>query len=410
MRRTRNVLSALEVFHRELGDLFRIDLPGFQPVMMAGPEAARFVLVEAKDDLRWRNPTDPVARLLRHGVLVVDGDEHDELRALMQDALHRKMLMGYANAMIACTDQVTGSWGSKPLDLLVEMRKVALLILTRTLFGYDLSGELAAVWGPVLKSIGYISPGLWMIWPGAPRPGYDKPLAEMDAFLYRMIDLARQPNADHETLLGHLVSAGLDDGTIRDQLLTMLIAGHDTSTALLSWSLALLGQHPDMLMRVQAEVDTVCGTDRPTFDHAMRLTTLKAVTDEALRLYPPIHLGSRLAAVDIPYQGAVIPAGTRVIYSIYLTQRDPKYWPDADQFQPDRWLDGFKPTPYTFLPFGGGKRNCIGALYGDVETRLVLARLLQQFQLHPVGGSVRPSMGATLEPRPGVWIQVERRT
>jgi len=173
MLRDGHPLAALQVFQRELGDVFRINLPGFTPVVMAGPQAARFVLVEGRADLRWRTESDPVTALLRHGVLVEDGPAHDALRSQMNPALHRRMLEGYLHAMYAAVDQVCEDW--RPgvvVDMLVEMRKIALLILMRTLFQADFTPELRRLWRAVLDCIGYISPGISVIWRAPPRPQY----------------------------------------------------------------------------------------------------------------------------------------------------------------------------------------------------------------------------------------------
>ncbi len=131
---------------------------------------------------------------------------------------------------------------------------------------------------------------------------------------------------------------------------------------------------------------------------------------EALRLYPPIHLGSRLAAADLEFDGYHIPRGERVIYSIYLTQRHPAYWEQPDEFSPERHARGAaKPEPYAWLAFGGGPRNCMGAAFGQAESALVLAYILRVFDLELVERGVHPHMGATLEPRPGVRMRVHRR-
>jgi cytochrome P450 len=409
----RHPLAAMQVFHRELGDVFRIQLPGFTPVVLAGPEAARFVLVQGRHDFRWRNESDPVTHLLRHGVLVEDGDSHDNLRRLMAPSLHRRMLDGYTKIILDSADEVTHNWklGSHP-DMLVEMRKIALLVLTRSLFRSDISPEMAKLWHAILGVIAYISPGVWMIWRNAPRPSYRQAIHRMDQYLYRMINLRRQELKSIENqgdLLSTLILSGLDDALIRDQLLTMLIAGHDTSTALLSWSLYLLGAHPDAYQRVRKEIDTLTGGNpAAAIDCIGEMHYLQAVLEESLRLYPPIHLGSRLAAIDLEYDGYLIPAGERVIYSIYLTQRHPAHWSQPDEFIPDRHLNSH-PAPYNWLAFGGGPRNCIGAAFGQLETRLILARIFQQFDLQLTEKRVHPHMGATLEPRPSVRMRILRR-
>ncbi len=413
MLRERHPLAALQVFNERLGNVFQVNLPGFKPVILVGPDAARYVLVSARGDLRWRNEADPVTKLLGHGVLVEDGEEHDRLRALMNPALHRSMLRTYVEAMVARTDQIISAWpDGGTVEMLVEMRRIALLILVDTLFGEDFTPELKRLWGSVLGVIRYISPGVWMIWNGAPRPGYGRAIRQMDDYLYRMIAARRRSLAGSDPpadLLGTLIAAGLDDALIRDQLLTMLIAGHDTSTALLAWAAYLLGAHPDALAKARTEVDACLGDRPPTFEDTGQLVYLGNVIREALRLYPPIHLGSRVAAVDLSYDGYAIPAGARVVYSIYLTQRHPDYWPDPHTFHPDRFAGGEREAPYTWLALGGGPRSCIGGAFGQVESKVILARLLQRYDVTLKGRPVHPHMGATLEPRPGVRMRVARR-
>jgi len=208
-----------------------------------------------------------------------------------------------------------------------------------------------------------------------------------------------------------LIASGMSDDLIRDQLLTMLIAGHDTSTALLAWALYLLGAHPGAMARARAEVDAVLGRQTPAIEHAGQLPYLDQVVKETLRMYPPIHVGTRTAAMDLEFNGYHIPAGTRVLYSIYLTHRDPRHWPDPDRFDPER----FSPeqnkarAPYAYVPFGGGPRICIGFMFAEVEVKIVLARLLQQFDFAFIGHPVHQHMGATLEPRPGVSMRARRR-
>lgn len=411
LRREHSMLAALAVFNHELGDIFRFTLPGFKPVMLVGPEAARLVLVSSRHDLRWRNDADPVTLLLRHGVLVEDGDEHDRLRRTMNPALHKQMLSDYTAAMVRCADQVIRQWqDGKTCDMLVEMRRAALLILMETLFRVDFSPELDRLWSAILRTLQFISPGMWILWPGIPRPGYAQALRQVDEYLYQIIRLRRLRLGETADLLGLLIASGMDDDLIRDQLLTMLIAGHDTSTALLSWALYLLGQHPAAMAEARQEVDDVLGREAPALEHTGDLRYLGQVIDETLRLYPPIHLGSRVAAADLQFQGYTIPAGTRVMYSIYLTHRQPAYWDEPVTFRPERFAPGqARPQPYTYLPFGGGPRNCVGAAFAQVETKIVLARILQQVELLALPRPVYAHMGATLEPRPGVLMQVRRR-
>jgi cytochrome P450 len=408
-----HILAALETLHRELGDVFRIPLPGFSPVVLVGPAANRFVFLAGPERLLWRAEQDPVTRLLRHGLLVEDGPPHHQLRSLLAPALHRRRLEDYIPTMVHCLERVCAAWTpGASCHMLAEMRRVTLLILMQTLFGVDFSPDLERLWPAIRRILTYISPGAWLVWPTIPRPGYRGALRQMDDYLFHLIRARRNTTDRGDDMLSLLVAIpGLSDDLIRDQLLTMLIAGHDTSTALLAWTLYLLGRHPQTLTRVQAEIDTLLGDWPPSYEALKKLRYLDQVIKESLRLYPPIHLGQRIAAADLTFQDYHIPKGTRVIYSIYLTHRDRNYWPEPAQFDPDRFSleKNQRQAPHTYIPFGGGARNCIGAGFGLLEAKVVLARLIQQFELTLIEDRVHPHLGATLEPRPGVMMQTRDR-
>ncbi len=447
-------LGPLRVLFERVGDFFQIPLPGFKPYVVAGPEANRKVLVTEREKVLWRNH-DPVTDLLRRGVLVTDGEEHDHYRKLMEPSLNPSQLDGYTQMMLVQTERVTATWqDGQVVDMLVESRKIALLIIMQALFSVDVWHDISRIWTPILKAIQYISPGAWILWRKIPRPGYRKQLRVLDNYLYQIIserrtklksDVILRSDSDKESPLGtqnikterdsslprlgptpsrggrltvahtvpvflrendikhdllqRLINAGLDDEAIRDQMLTMLIAGHDTSTALLAWVFALLGQHPEIHRQLVKELEH---NDRPPL--------LDQVIKEALRLYPPIHIGNRMVAEDMEFESGTIPAGERMFYSIYLTHRDPAIWENADGFCPARFERGRKTPPFSYVPFGGGPRACIGAAFGQAEARLALAYLLKNFEFSPLNADkIHPHMGATLEPRPGVLMKVSKR-
>lgn len=416
-------LAALAVMRAKVGPIFQINLPGFHPAVYTGPEANRAILVTDREQLSWRNETDPVVQLLRRGVLVVDGAEHDKVRGIMDPPLHRRNVLPHIPAFWHYTDQVTAAWQEgETRDMLVEMRKLALLILVGTTFKVDFAPDMARLWQPILDLIDYISPGLWIVWPGAPAKAKHKRAAQaMDDYLYAIIRRRREELAasggepDDGDLLGKLIAAPeMTDDLIRDQLLTMLIAGHDTSTALLAWVLYLLGVHDEARQAVVAEVDAVIGAGDapPTVEQINRLEFLDQVIKETLRLYPPIHVGNRRMPQEQGLCGYQVGEGTRVMYSIYLSHRDPEHWREPDAFCPARFARGSeeKVPPFTYVPFGGGPRNCIGAAFAQVEARTVLARLFQRFHFELLDGErVHAHMGATLEPRPGVKLRVTLR-
>jgi cytochrome P450 len=391
-------LGPLKVMAKQVGRFFQIPLPGFRPFVVFGPEANRKVLVTERNKVLWRN-ADPVTDLLRRGVLVTDGEEHDRYRGLMELPLHPSQLSNYTQMMIEQTDRVASTWQEgETVDMLVEARKIALLIIMQALFSKDAWDDLPRIWAPIRKAIQYISPGIWILWRRMPRLGFKKHRKVLDDYLFGMIEERRKKKESAQDLLQHLIDAGLSNDVIRDQMLTMLIAGHDTSTALLAWTFASLGQHPDILARLIEEVDAV--DKSPLLDQVIK---------ESLRLYPPIHIGNRLVAEEMDFNGGNVPAGERMFYSIYLTHRDPDIWENAEDFCPERFAHGRKTPPFSYVPFGGGPRACIGAAFGQAEARIVLRRLLQTHRFEFTNHKIHAHMGATLEPRPGVKMKVTKR-
>ena len=394
-----SLLGPLRVMAQHVGRFFQIPLPMFKPYVIFGPEANRKVLVTERDKVLWRN-NDPVTDLLRRGVLIVDSEEHDRYRKLMEPPLHPSRLPDYTSRFIFHTDRVSTQWqDGQVVDMLVESRKIALLIIMDTLFSKDIWDDIPELWTPILKAIEYISPGMWIVWRKIPRPGFKKHLKVLDDYLYRII-VDRRTAGFEPDLLQHLIDAGLTDEVIRDQMLTMLIAGHDTSTALMAWTFALLGQHPEIHKRVVREVDTM--DKSPLLDQVIK---------ESLRLYPPIHIGNRHIAEEMEFNEGrgSIPANERMFYSIYLTHRDPDIWENAESFCPERFARGRKTPPFSYVPFGGGPRACIGAAFGQAEARIVMAHLLRTSKFEFTNHRIRHHMGATLEPRPGVKFTVIAR-
>jgi len=406
MIKERSPLGSLKVLAQDIGRFFQIPLPMFKPFVVFGAEANRKILVTDRDKVRWRN-TDPVTDLLRRGVLMVDGAEHDGYRKLMEPPLHPTRLPGYTSRYIFHADRVSAQWrDGETVDMLIESRKIALLIIMDTLFSKDVWDDLPRIWKPILKSIAYISPGAWILWRQIPRWGFRKPLKELDDYLLGIIDYRRKAMRDQQwsktsgsqDLLQHLIDAGLPNDLIRDQMLTMVIAGHDTSTALLAWTFALLGQHAKIHSRIVNELDTL--DKSPLLDQAIK---------ESLRLYPPIHIGNRHVVEEMRFSEGKVPADERLFYSIYLTHRDPTIWDDAESFCPERFANGSKTPPFSYLPFGGGPRACIGAAFGQAEARVVMARLLRTHTFELLNHKIHAHMGATLEPRPGVKMKITKR-
>lgn len=416
-RRQGHMFAALQLFHQELGDVFRFRVPGLNFVMMAGVEANRMLLVSNRHEVRWRTESDPITRWLGHGLLVADGAIHDDSRRVMNPALHKQALETYVELMWRYTDQIAQKWHAtpEPVEMLSEMRKIAILILMDALFSIDFSHEMVRLWQSISGMLKYISPGLWLLFPNLPRPQYRRAWRELDETVFSLIRRRRESPERSQTaspdLLDLMLNAGMSDRLIRDQILTMFVAGHDTSTALLAWTLYLLGTHRHALAKTQLENEQVLGREPPTMEHLSHMRYLGCVIDESLRLYPPAHVGSRVALKELTFQSHVLPPETRIMYSIYLTHRDPKLWDSPNQFIPERFDTGGKRAyiPYAFVPFGGGPRNCIGAAFGQIEAKVVLARLLQKYELRFTDHKVTPKMAVTLEPKEGVRMFVRKK-
>jgi cytochrome P450 len=404
----RNLPGALSAFRRRLGYIFRLPLPGFNAVVLSGPEASHFALVEKRANLRWRNESDPVTGLLRHGLLVEDGETHERMRHAVMPALHRKQVETYIGKMWRWTDWVSSSWQpGRTYDMLVEMRRLALLIVMDTLFDVDVSADLDKLIPNILQVLKYISPGLWLI--GAPRRNASKAINSIQVYLDEMILNRRENPTKGADLLSQMLASGMEPGLIRDQVLTLLIAGHDTSTALLAWALYSIGLEPKVKSRLFEEAGTLASGAPPSAEQVASLVYFEQVISETLRIYPPIHVGNRLAKGDLAVCGYAIPTGGRVMVSYYATQHDETHWPDPESFKPERFAAGEKHLPYTFLPFGGGPRNCLGANFARVEAQVILAHLFQRFDFELTRKRVRLHMGATLEPSPGVFVKVSPR-
>ena len=404
----RNLTGALASMRRRLGYVFRIALPGFSPVFLSGPQASHFAMTEGRKQLRWRNEGDPVTGLLRHGLLVEDSQAHDALRRKIMPALHRQQVSGYIDKMWRRTEQVIGAWQpGKTYDMLVEMRRLALLIVMDTLLDVDMTAQLERLLPAILDILKFISPGLWLV--GAPRKQYRDSIAAVNDYLYGVIRERRAHPNGGEDLLSGLIAGGMEDALIRDQMLTLLIAGHDTSTALLAWTLYLVGSHPQVRPALDMETGALPAEAPPTPEQVEGLVYFKQVIEETLRLYPPIHVGNRVSGEDLSVGGYDIPKGARVMVSIYATHHDETYWPEPERFDPERFGLGRQHPPYTFLPFGGGLRNCLGANFAQVEAKVVLARLFQRYELTLTRPRVHIHMGATLEPRPGVFMRMGQR-
>lgn len=403
-------------------------LTGRTILLASHPDLAREVLTGHPRSLRKGLGLQRTRFVLGNGLLTSEGEFHLRQRRLAQPAFHRERIARYAEEMVARTEVVAASWrDGQSLDLARAMHHLTLDIVGRTLFGVDLQGRAAEL-GKALTAV-LDSFSIWLILFGERL--YDLPIPRMrrakqavpalDAAIYAIIEEHRRSGRDQGDLLSMLMAArdaegdgsGMTDAQLRDEVMTLILAGHETTANALAWTWWFLAQHPEIDVRLAAEVRDACG-DRPiTMADLPNLPYTRAVFSEAMRLRPPAYATSREVIEPIVLGGQAIPVGAQVIVSPWVTQRDPRWWTEPLRYDPDRWLaPRAEPNHrHAYFPFGGGTRVCIGEQFAWTEGILVIAALVRRwrFRLTVPATAVRPQAAVTLRPAPGIPVVCERR-
>ena len=354
-----------------------------------------------------------VESLTGEGLLTSENPLWREQRRLIQPAFHRRSLPAFIGLMTDATcrsiDRLRATPPGETVDIAREMMRLTLDIVTSALFGYDITGRADEV-GQAMDT---------MVTIGKPRHRKVKEAIDLvDSIVYTIIDDRRaHPQRERDDLLTMLLNARYEDGTampdklVRDEVMTLLIAGHETTANTLGWTWYLLAQNPAVVERLEAEVDTLRGA-APTMADFPRLVYTDRVMQEAMRLYPSAWSISRRALGDDEIGGYHIPAGSIVAMSPYTTHRHPAFWPDPERFDPERFTPervAARPR-FAYFPFGGGTRQCIGNYFALMESLIIISTIVQHFRLQPRW--TEPIEGhalVTLRPRGGVPVALERR-
>jgi cytochrome P450 len=409
------------------GDIYYAPSNGVGLYVLRHPEHLWEVLV--RDGAKYSKShtgLETLTKFLGHGLLTTDGDQWRRQRRMVQPAFAKKRLAGYAEMMVDETRRIDGRWpDGAEIDLSREMMELTLRVVCRTLFGHDVRDQTDDVAVAMEAFHGYLaSPDILPNWLPLPnRKRADEALETLDRIIFGMIDARReqrQPRPDPPDLLQMLVDAtdeegdgaGLDDREIRDQLLTLFLAGHETTSHGLTWAWYLLSQHPNELARLHAELDEVLAGRPPRYEDLEALVYTRQVFEEAMRLYPPAYTLPRRAEVDTTIGDYDVPAGSEVIMWIYMTHHDARWFPEPEKFRPERFAPGAAAArpKLAYLPFGAGARACIGKVFAMIEAQLMLAELAQRYRFELVPGHpVVPRPRITLAPKNGMPMRVTRR-
>jgi cytochrome P450 len=423
MRVVREPLPLLLESYERYGPVFSLRVLHHPVIFLIGAEANHFMTVSGADKLRWRDGhMGELVPLIGHGLLTTDGDEHRTARKLMLPAFHRESLAAMGETMVTEIDSALAEWRpGQSLDLYHWTRRLALRIAMRCLFGLDPDEaveriDAAREFEIALNFHGYDYFVQLLRGPRTPWARMQRARARLDELLYTEIAQRRREGGGGD-LMSMMLEAEDEDGEtlsdrqVRDQIMTLLFAGHDTTTATIAFLFYELAHHPHVLNGLEREVEEVLGEREPTFSELMgeKLPRLDQALDETLRLYPAAWLGPRRAAETFEFAGHTVPAGAYVDYSSWATHHLPELFPQPQAFVPERFANGAaKRWPKgAYLPFGGGSRTCIGMRFGQLEIKAIAVRILRSFRIELQPG-YRPEIRQTptLGPRRGMPVTI----
>ena len=426
LRLRRQPLEFIESL-RPLGDIVTIRLGTRRAYVVNSPELVRRILVtEAQAFQSGGALLDKVKPFVGNGLITLRGTTHRQRRRMLQPAFHRSRIAGYAEVMRRLAAARAGSWeAGHQIAADVEMMELAMAVVGRTLFSMDFDQDEV---DEVVRSMPIVLDGvrkrvlaptdLLEKLPTADNRRFNAAVRRIHDVVDRIIADYRRTGLDHGDLASMMLMArdeetgeGLSNLQVRDEVLTMLAAGTQTTASTMAWALHIMSVRDDIQDRAYAEIRTVLGDRDIAFEDLEQLEYLRRLLTETLRLYPPAWLTSRRASVEVTLGGQLLPPGASLFLSPYSLHRDPNVYPDPDRFDPDRWLpERAKEIPRpAFIPFGAGARQCLGEPFAWVEATVVLAVILRRWRVRPVAGpTIRKVALATLVPS-HLPLLVERR-
>jgi cytochrome P450 len=410
------------------GDISYFQLGPQRAFFFNHPDYIKDILVTNHQNFMKGLALQRAKRLLGEGLLTSEGEFHRRQRRLAQPAFHRLRIASYADVMTAYASQTSESWSDgKTYDISEEMMRLTLGIVGKTLFDADVvsdAQEVGEAMTVVMDLFNTITVPFFDLLQKLPLPQFrrfDNAKLRLDTIIYRLIEERRRSGKDRGDLLSMLLLAQdtegdggqMTDAQLRDELMTIFLAGHETTANALTWTWYLLSQNPKVEAKLHAEIDEVLEGRLPAFEDVARLKYTEMVLAESMRLYPPAWALGRMALNDIEIGGYVVPKKSLVLMSQYVMHHDARYFAEPVRFDPERWSPQLRETrpQFSYFPFGGGPRRCIGEGFAWMEGILLIAALARHWQMrlvenHPV--ALKPVI--TLRPKHGMRMIVTRRS
>lgn len=381
---------------REIGGVAHLKMLWMDVFLISEPAMIREILIHNGRNLH-RDPfvSRVFKRFMGSGVFIAEGATWQRQRKLVQPAFHAMRIRDYTDIMAAYAREMVAGW--QPGQQIViddELTRLTLRIIAKTMFDVDLQAQTEEI-GRLMKEILTVGekqlkmavvPPKWL--PTADNRRQQRALRDVKELLRGIIQERRADGNDRGDLLSMLLAARDEDGQpmseaqLLDECVTLFVAGHETTAAALTWAWYLLAQHPDVLARLQAEVDGILGDEPVTFEKLAVMPLLEAVVKETLRLYPPAFGFGRQVMEPFTAGGTEFPKRAVIMFSTYATHRRPDLWDAPELFRPERFLDRENvPDRYTYLPFGAGARICLGNMFAMLEAQVILATMVQQVAL-----------------------------
>ncbi|HEU4371784.1 MAG TPA: cytochrome P450 [Methylomirabilota bacterium] len=422
----RDILGFFAACARQYGDVVPLRVPRRRLILLSHPDLIEEVLTTHARRTTKTVLIQTLRPVLGDGLLLSEGEHWLRQRRLIQPAFHRQRIAAYGDVMAAYADRAMARWNDgETRDVHADMMTITQAIVAKTLFDADVSGDswdVGQALHVLMEDFARRRTRLFELPSFVPTPGRRsarRAVERLDRTVYGIIAARRAGGEDRGDLLSLLLHAqDADDGSrmtdrqVRDEIMTLFLAGHETTAVSLSWTWYLLAQHPEVEARLAGELRHVLDGRLPTVADLPRLRYTEMVVTESMRLYPPVYSMTRRVAESCEVGGHTIAPETVLVMSQWVVHRDPRWFDEPAAFQPDRWENDLaKRLPrYAYFPFGGGPRLCIGNTFATMEATLLLATIAQRFRFSPAPGtSVKPMLSVTLRPAEGIPMILSAR-